>query len=168
MILLTHSQSGQYGWPIADARPQLVKAIVAIEPLGPPFTNAVLPPLTPARKYGLSEIPVAYDPPIQSASDLQTSVVSSTTNYTCFEQAAPARKMINLQKIPVLMVTSQSGYHSVYDACSANFLKQAGVPVKFVSLPDVGILGNGHLMFMEKNNIEIVDSVIQPWLQRTL
>jgi pimeloyl-ACP methyl ester carboxylesterase len=33
-IVLTHSQSGSFGWLIADARPQRVKAIVAIEPAG--------------------------------------------------------------------------------------------------------------------------------------
>ena len=31
-IVMTHSQSGTFGWPIADARPNLVKAIVAVEP----------------------------------------------------------------------------------------------------------------------------------------
>src|SRR5579862_8448393 len=36
-ILLTHSQSGPFGWEIADSRPQLVKGVVAIEPNGPPF-----------------------------------------------------------------------------------------------------------------------------------
>ena len=36
-ILLTHSQSGPFGWKIADSRPNLVKAVVAIEPNGPPF-----------------------------------------------------------------------------------------------------------------------------------
>src|SRR6185295_18096323 len=36
-ILLTHSQSGPFGWLVADARPELVKAIVAVEPNGPPF-----------------------------------------------------------------------------------------------------------------------------------
>src|SRR5215469_13164868 len=36
-ILLTHSQSGSFGWPVADARPDLVKAILAVEPSGPPF-----------------------------------------------------------------------------------------------------------------------------------
>src|SRR5206468_3879857 len=40
-ILLTHSQSGAFGWPIADARPNLVKAIVAVEPSGPPVHDAV-------------------------------------------------------------------------------------------------------------------------------
>src|ERR1700687_2124777 len=36
-ILLVHSQAGAFGWPVADARPDLVKAILAIEPNGPPF-----------------------------------------------------------------------------------------------------------------------------------
>jgi pimeloyl-ACP methyl ester carboxylesterase len=40
-IVLTHSQSGSFGWLIADARPRLVKAIVAIEPAGPPFENTI-------------------------------------------------------------------------------------------------------------------------------
>jgi pimeloyl-ACP methyl ester carboxylesterase len=35
-ILLTHSQSGPFGWAIADARPDRVKGILAIEPNGPP------------------------------------------------------------------------------------------------------------------------------------
>lgn len=40
-IVMTHSQSGAVGWAIADARPKLVKAVVAAEPSGPPFANAV-------------------------------------------------------------------------------------------------------------------------------
>src|SRR5262245_4743880 len=36
-ILLTHSQSGPFGWGIADSRPRLVKGILAVEPNGPPF-----------------------------------------------------------------------------------------------------------------------------------
>jgi pimeloyl-ACP methyl ester carboxylesterase len=36
-ILLVHSQAGAFGWPVADIRPDLVKAILAIEPNGPPF-----------------------------------------------------------------------------------------------------------------------------------
>ena len=31
VILLTHSQGGSFGWLIADARPNLVKAIVTLE-----------------------------------------------------------------------------------------------------------------------------------------
>src|SRR5437867_272341 len=36
-ILMTHSQSGAIGWPVADARPDLVKALISVEPNGPPF-----------------------------------------------------------------------------------------------------------------------------------
>jgi pimeloyl-ACP methyl ester carboxylesterase len=35
-ILLTHSQGGPFGWTIADARPQLTRGILAIEPNGAP------------------------------------------------------------------------------------------------------------------------------------
>lgn len=164
-ILMTHSQSGQYGWSIADARPSLVKAIVALEPIGPPFKNAVFPPFAPARPFGLTEIPVHYDPPIESAADLKTEIVSSSQNFTCIQQASPPRQLANLVQTPVLVLTSQSGYHSVYDDCSVDFLRRAGVPVEHVSLGDVGILGNGHMMFMEKNNVEIADRVVRPWLQ---
>src|SRR4249920_240165 len=31
-ILLVHSQAGAFGWPVADTRPDLIKAILAIEP----------------------------------------------------------------------------------------------------------------------------------------
>ncbi|KDR84448.1 hypothetical protein GALMADRAFT_56615 [Galerina marginata CBS 339.88] len=164
-IVLTHSQSGQYGWILADARPSLVKAIVAIEPMGPPFINVIFPPLTPARPFGLTEIPVAFSPPIQSATDLQTVVVSSSTNNVCIQQVEPARKLINVAKVPVLVVTSESGYHSEYDACSVEFLRSGGVAVDHIELPDVGIHGNGHMMFMEKNGLEIADQVVNKWLK---
>jgi pimeloyl-ACP methyl ester carboxylesterase len=35
-VVMTHSQSGAYGWPVADARPDLVKALIEVEPSGPP------------------------------------------------------------------------------------------------------------------------------------
>ena len=141
---------------------------MALEPIGPPFISAVFPPLTPARPYGLTEIPVTFSPPIQSPTDLQTVIVSSETNFTCIQQVSPARQLVNLANIPVLVVTSQSGYHSVYDACSVAFLRSGGVAVEHVALPDIGILGNGHMMFMEKNSLEIVDRVVQRWLRGTL
>ena len=165
-ILLTHSQAGQFGWILADARPSKVKAIIAIEPTGPPFTNAIFPPLTPARPYGLTDIPLAFSPPIQSAADLQTEVVSSSFNFTCIQQTTPPRKLVNLDNVRVLVITSESGYHSMYDACTVEFLRSAGVSVDHVRLEDVGIHGNGHMMFMEKNNLQIADEVVGKWLIR--
>jgi pimeloyl-ACP methyl ester carboxylesterase len=39
-VLFTHSAGGPAGWLIAAARPKLVRAIVALEPFGPPFRPA--------------------------------------------------------------------------------------------------------------------------------
>ncbi len=74
-ILLTHSQSGAFGWPVADARPDLVKAIVAVEPNGPPFFNVdnIGPPewfrdsADQQRPWGPTADPLTYDPPAASA-----------------------------------------------------------------------------------------------------
>ncbi|KAJ7852527.1 Alpha/beta hydrolase family-domain-containing protein [Mycena leptocephala] len=166
VILITHSQAGEFGWILADSRPKQVKAIVALEPFGPPFINAIFPPFTSARIYGLTDIPVAYHPPITSASDIARVVVGEIPGVTCFQQPKPARKLINLVDIPVLTVTSESSYHAQYDNCSVEYLRNAGVSVEHVSLGDVGIHGNGHLFFMEKNGLQIADQVIKPWISK--
>ncbi|KAJ6508556.1 Alpha/Beta hydrolase protein [Mycena sanguinolenta] len=166
VILITHSQAGEFGWILADSRPSQVKAIVALEPLGPPFINAVFPPFTPTRAYGLTDIPVAYDPPIDTASDIGRVVLNEIPGVTCFQQTEPARKLINLVNIPVLMVTSEAGYHAQYDNCTVAFLRQAGVSIDHISLSDVGIHGNAHLFFMEENGLQIVDTVVNPWISK--
>src|SRR5436305_6341577 len=60
-IVLTHSQSGPFGWLIADARPSLVKGIVAIEPSGPPFEATIIGS-GKACHWGPTDIPITYDP----------------------------------------------------------------------------------------------------------
>jgi pimeloyl-ACP methyl ester carboxylesterase len=54
-VLVTHSLGGAFGWLAAAARPELVKAIVAVEPAGPPFaTLGRIGALT----YGLTAVPL--------------------------------------------------------------------------------------------------------------
>src|SRR5690349_381645 len=76
-IVLTHSQGGAFGWPVADLRPDLVKAIVAVEPNGPPGHSLAFvgPPDyfkegPIALAYGLSSVPLAYAPPIADPVEL--------------------------------------------------------------------------------------------------
>jgi len=165
VIAITHSQAGPLGWIIADARPEKIKGIVAIEPMGPPFIDAVFRP-SAARPFGLTETPIEYSPPINSSDDLKPVVVSDNPalNFTCFLQASPARRLPNIARVPVLVVTSESSYHSIYDGCTVDYLKQAGVNVNHTRLPDVGIHGNGHMMFMEMNSLEIADRVVEKWV----
>ncbi|KAE9404482.1 alpha/beta-hydrolase [Gymnopus androsaceus JB14] len=177
VILITHSQATQFGWLIADVQPSLVKAIVNLDPAGPPFFDSAIfqapspssaspePPqarkFTPARPYGLTEIPITYSPPISSPSELSVQIY-----FIHAQQELPARKLINLVNIPELAVTAEASYHSVYDHCSVAFLQQAGVPVEHVKLAEVGIRGNGHMMFLEKNGLEILERVVGPWIER--
>ena len=174
-VLFTHSQSGTFGWLIADARPNLVKAIVALEPSGPPvrelFTKGapewfVDGPLT--KPYGLTAPPLAYSPPLSAPEDLKF-VRQETPDgpdlARCWAQAEPARQLTNLRHIPVLVVQAEASYHAVYDHCTVNFLRQAGVTLTtFTPLRDVGIKGNGHMLMLEKNNMEIA-AVLAKWVK---
>lgn len=74
-------------------------------------------------------------------------------------QEHPPRRLTNLARIPVLVVTSESGYHAYYDHTTVAFLKQAGVQVTWFNLPEMNIRGNGHFMFLEKNSNEIAEHV---------
>ena len=71
------------------------------------------------------------------------------------------------QQVPTLILQSEASYHAGYDYCTVRFLRQAGVNVDFIKLEDVGILGNGHMMMLEKNNQEIA-KVMTDWLQKSV
>ena len=73
----------------------------------------------------------------------------------CWSQKEPAHKLINLAGIPILLVASEASHHSVYDHCTARYFDQAGVKNTFLRLADRGIHGNGHMMMLGKNNLEI-------------
>ncbi len=168
-IVMTHSQSGAVGWVIGDARPKLVKAIVAAEPTGPPFAAAVFS-TNRARPYGITETPVAYDPPITDPSQLvavQQEQADGPNLARCHTQGEPVRKLANLSQFPIVILAAESSYHAVYDHCTAKYLTQAGVNTTFVRLEEVGIRGNGHMMMIEKNNLEIAD-FIDKWIVKTV
>ena len=150
------------GWGVADRRPNLVKAIVAMEINGNPFAAQL--------RWGLTASPVTYDPPVTDVSqfklvdqaappDSPRPVVSP---YKL--QAEPARKWKNLQNIPIAWVTSEYGGGGS-PVANVAFLKQVGCSAEMLRLRDSGILGNGNLMLLEKNNHEVF-GVIRAWLER--
>ena len=164
-ILVTHSQSGTFGWLLGDARPRLVKAIVALEPNGPPFENVVVAQ-GKGRPWGVTDLPLTYDPPAASASDLAIERQAEPDHpdlIRCWRQKAPARRLPNLAGIPVAIITGEASYHAVYDHCTAKYLSAAGVEVSFIRLEDRGIRGNGHMLMLEKNSAEIA-ALVAGWL----
>jgi hypothetical protein len=62
-----------------------------------------------------------------------------------------------------VVVASEASYHATYDHCTVKYLKQAGASVEFVRLEDKGIHGNGHMVMLEKNNLDIAH-VLDEWV----
>ncbi|KAM3418757.1 hypothetical protein BST61_g4731 [Cercospora zeina] len=175
-FVFTHSQSGPWGFQLADTVPHLVQGLVSMEPQGPPFQNWEGPPFVQGysttgglRRYGVSPLPLHYHPPLENddASLLRTEVVPARDSYSadCIRQAEPARRLVNLAQVPHLLLTGEASYHDVYDHCTVEYMRQAGVEVDFISLGDVGIHGNGHFIFLEKNSLEVLEQVVLPWLE---
>ena len=77
-------------------------------------------------------------------------------------QAEPARRLKNLQGIPIgYIVAERSGRNATP---IVEFLKQAGCNAEAVNLKDKGILGNGHFMMLETNRKQVFDT-IRGWLE---
>jgi pimeloyl-ACP methyl ester carboxylesterase len=174
-IILVHSQSGQYGWPLAQVRPALVKAIVAAEPSGPPVHDVVVPgearfgmtferATAVARtdmfrddprlkRYGLTDTPLVYDPPIAAESPLefvQQENAEAPDLVKCWRQREPARKLVAVGERPILYLAAEASFYAPYSHCTVGYLRQAGVDISFLKLADIGLRGNGHMMRWKK------------------
>jgi pimeloyl-ACP methyl ester carboxylesterase len=164
-IVITHSQAGYFSWLIADKRPKLVKGNIAIEPPGPPIEN-VLFSTGKGRAWGLTNIPITYDPPLTDPNDLavvKEEKADGPDLSVCYKQKEPARQLPNLKGTPTLILVSEASYHAVFDHCTAKWLTQAGVKNDFIRLEDKGIRGNGHMVMIEKNSLEIA-KLLDDWI----
>jgi pimeloyl-ACP methyl ester carboxylesterase len=177
-VVLTHSMSGPFGWQIADARPDLVRAVVAVEPGGPPFMTARLigaPGYFEEGSldlpYGVTRGPITYDPPLAPGADRVERVLAPPPDdphlVRGYLQPEPARLLANLRAIPVLVVTGEASYHAPYDHCTVAYLRQAGVGVDHLLLAEHGIAGNGHMMMLERNSDDVA-ALIATWIDDLL
>jgi pimeloyl-ACP methyl ester carboxylesterase len=174
VILLTHSQGGAFGWLVADARPNMVKAIVTVEPAAPPIKGVDTAKVSytdgGGLSWGVTGSPITYEPAVGNPSELQTVLEQKTPGpgkVACYVQTEPARKLKNLQSIPVLFLSGEGGYHREYDHCLAKWLTQAGVKTEYVEIEKVGLTGNGHMMMLEKNSAAIA-KFMGAWLTKTV
>jgi hypothetical protein len=106
---------------------------------------------------------MTFDPSLKENESLTSSLDPEMTEdnlVQCYLQKEPARQLVNLKKVSIVIVSAEASYHSPYDHGTSNFLKQAGVNHEFIRLQDKNIRGNGHMMMLEKNNHEIADVLI--------
>jgi pimeloyl-ACP methyl ester carboxylesterase len=124
-VLLTHSMGAAFGWLAASERRHHVRAIVAVEPAGPPFVKH---PVLGEFTHGLTAVPVSFGPGDGDA---------------------------KLGGLPVAVVTAECSGFGPSCAETASFLRSCGADVTELRLADLGIHGNGHAMMLEKNNAEV-------------
>ena len=148
-ILLTHSASGPSGWLTADRRPGLVKAIVSVEPMGPPFADI---PNIGLLSWGLTAAPLTFDPPRASPREVQ--------------EADPASlRLPALAGLPILVVTAEASAFAPASTPIVEHLTTGGAAAKLLHLPDHGVRGNGHGLIYERNSDEALRPVLA-WLDR--
>lgn len=177
-IFITHSFGSTVGLSAADRCPDLVKGHVLYEGDQSPFLSysGSLGTFQPVfvRPYGVSEIPLVYEPPITDPSQLIRVDVGTLertdgllSRFPCVLQANNAtsrpRKLVNIAQSPILHLTGQASNHVLYDQCQVEYLKQAGVNATHILLEGIGLLGNGHFGMLEKNS-DAIASYIAKWL----
>jgi pimeloyl-ACP methyl ester carboxylesterase len=173
-ILIPHSQPGPFTYRTADARPNLVKGIVLIEPGPGPLTTRIPgfgpPGPVPAPVWGLTSGPITYDPPVTNPSQLglvPKAVTDDPYVTECWAQSEPAHKLRNLVKVPMMLLTSEAGYNTLWDPCTYRYLTQAGVHPDWVRLEQIGIHGNSHFSFIESNSDQVAGVVLN-WIEKRI
>ena len=82
-------------------------------------------------------------------------------------QDEPVHKLVHFQNMRILSISAEGTYHRVFDVCIPKWLNQAGAKDDFVRLEDVGIHGNMHEMFLDRNSDEVI-KFIDGWLKKNI
>lgn len=147
-VLVTHSAAGPGTFLAADARPDQVAALIAIETIGPPFAKR--PEIGLDLAWGVSSRPLTFVPPAADPSELRD---------------GPARRLPNLSRFPIAVVTGEASMFAMFDRDLVAFLEQGGCDVELVRLADHGVRGNAHGIMIERNNADAL-AVITRWVAR--
>jgi pimeloyl-ACP methyl ester carboxylesterase len=154
-ILVTHSAGGPSGWLAMAARPDKVKAVLAIEPaMG--ITDNLAPLITFKPALAEGEKLALEEQPAEGAGLSKCQIQPKASVHTVPAYAGK----------PVLFVVSpnSSPMFTPTVHCSVHTLNQLGANAKLARLVDYGLQGNGHFMNEELNNGDIAKKVFIPWL----
>lgn len=151
-VLITHSNSGQYGWFTAMAAPDLVKAVVAYEPGAFVFPEGERPDDIPAK--------------------------AETVDFHMAPRMVPLKEFQKLTKAPILIIYGDNisaepsevfnvDVWRIASARAGQFVQAVnrhGGDATLVMLPEIGITGNTHAPFADLNNQEIAEHM-EAWLK---
>ena len=102
-------------------RSYLVKGIVKLDPPDPLFT--LPPPLgnDPAFAFGLTDLAIGYKLSTSKHAEDNEIVIEpaiDADHNDCIIQKSPAKYLTNSAKIPELVVTGESSFHTLCDYCT--------------------------------------------------
>ena len=141
-ILVTHSQSGLFGW-LAGARSPHVKGIVSYEP-GFVFKQGEVPPAIPLFKGSQPS-----GTPVTPAEFARLAQIPLQVVYG---------DNIPKQPIPDLVADGRRA-QVLTSVMFAAALNQQGGQASVLHLPDAGLFGNSHFMFSDLNNVQVADQL---------
>lgn len=147
-VLVTHSAGGPGTFLAADARPEQVAALIAVETVGPPFAKR--PEMGLDLTWGLAAAPLTFDPPPASPEELRRA-------------DGPARRLPNLSRFPIAVITGEASMFRLFDHELDAFLERAGCDVELVQLAEHGVHGNAHGIMLERNNADAL-AVLTDWV----
>jgi pimeloyl-ACP methyl ester carboxylesterase len=155
-ILVTHSAGGPSGWLAMQARPNLVKGVLAIEPaMGITDNLASLITFKPALAAGEQIVTESLPPEGAGLSPCRLQPKDKVRTVPAYA-GKPVLFVVAPLSTPMFTPTVH---------CSVHTLNQLGANAKLGRLKeDYGIQGNGHFMNEELNNGEIAKKVFIPFL----
>ena len=164
-IFITHGDGATFAWVAADERPDLVKAIVALEPPAPSpgGRGMVVAGVIGAGEVGGAPsetpgIPGAGPAPVVAwrGGGVANAPTRLTVTPVSFEK---------LTRTAVAIVTGDASPGVQRDPQSVAYLRQVSLQVDHVRLADAGVRGNGAYPMLEKNNRDALAPVVA-WLER--
>jgi pimeloyl-ACP methyl ester carboxylesterase len=141
-ILVTHSQSGLFGW-LAGARSANVKGIVAYEP-GFVFPQGELPAPIPLFKGTM--------PAGTALTQTEFTRLARVPMQVVYGDNIPPNP------IPELVADGRRAQIVASKLFAAAIGKHGG-KAEILHLPDAGLHGNSHFMFSDLNNVEVADQL---------
>ena len=151
-ILITHSNSGQYGWFTALTAPDMVKAIVAYEPGAFVFPEGERPAEITAK--------------------------AATVDLHMAPRMVPLDDFKKLTTLPIVIIYGDNISQEPSDIFNVDVWRIASARAKqfvdavnrhggdatLVLLPEIGLTGNTHAPFADLNNLEIA-AHLEDWLK---
>lgn len=152
-ILVTHSNSGQYGWFAGMLAPDTIRAIVAFEPGQLVFPDDEPIPDVPVKDTFIAKLMQGIQVPTKEFERLTRMPILLIYGDNISETIS------DILHVEVWRI-SKARAHAFVDA-----INRRGGDATLLVLPEMGIGGNTHAPFADTNNLEVA-RIMEDWLHK--